>query len=213
MRTSEIPGYVRAVQRADRIEDYWRDFAFLGLNEKLRLVGGRTVEVKLLTLRMFVQLWAVRSPFLVGGPIRPEHVGQFLWRLSPEYCTDGEARRRYITKIAGLPFMSCVRAINRFVDRMLIDSPPTEDKPSNTKHDVSFAASMIHMLGNAYGWLPDQVLDTPIPALFQFIRSIQRDHQPDAITFNPLRDRYGARVASKFFKKLELTRNEHCGKR
>ena len=34
--------------RADRLEDYWRDYAFLGLNEELSFPGGRKIEVRLL---------------------------------------------------------------------------------------------------------------------------------------------------------------------
>src|SRR5439155_5373159 len=89
MRLSEISGYTRAAQRGDRLEDYWRDYAFLGLNDELIIpVAGtkaRRIEVRQLTLRMFIQLCAVRSPFLVGGSVGPQHVAQILWRLSPQY--------------------------------------------------------------------------------------------------------------------------------
>jgi hypothetical protein len=205
VRTSEIPGYVGAIRRADRLEDYWRDFAFLGVNEQLRMAGGHKVEVRLLSLRMFVQLCAVQSPFFVGGAVRPEHVAQFLWRLSPQYdANDRKLRAEYVATLRELPFASSVRAISRFIDRMLIDKPPVSAKSeqSGSKHDLSFAASMIHSFASSYGWSPDQILDLPIPALFQFLRAIQRENQ-DTIVFNPLRDRFSARVANKFFSKCQ----------
>ena len=70
MYLTEIPGYDLACKRADRIEDYWRDFAFLGIDETLRIAGGYKIEVRPLTLRIFIQLCAVRSPFTrrASGP-------------------------------------------------------------------------------------------------------------------------------------------------
>jgi hypothetical protein len=190
---------VRAIERADRLEDYWRDYAFLDLGEELRVAGGHTVQVNLLTLRMFVQLCAVRSPFLVGGDIRAEHVAQILWRLHPTYdARDRDARRRFLESIAVLPFRPAVRAICRFLDRMLIDKPPTSCRDNAPKGDVSFAGSLIHLLASSYGWSADQVLDLTMPVLFQFLRCIQRSNDSDMISFNPLRDRFGARVARRF---------------
>jgi hypothetical protein len=191
---------MRAIERADRIEDYWRDFAFLGLDEELRIAGGHKIQVRMLTLRMFVQLCAVRSPFLVGGDIKPEHIVQILWRLNPSYDPrNRKARVQFIESIAMIPFQSSVRAICRFLDRMLIDKPATSCKDNGSKSDVSFAGSLIHLLASSYGWSADQVLDLPMPVLFQFLRCIQRANDPDMIPFNPLRDRFGARVASDFF--------------
>lgn len=202
MFLSEIPGYSRAIERADRLEDHWRDWAFLGINEQLRPAGaGKAVEVKLLTLRMFVQLCAARSPFLVGGRVGPEHVAQILWRLSPGYESrqqKAESRKDFVESIALLPFTATVRSISRFLDRMLIDKPPSRGGDGNgTKADTSFAAALVHELGRAYGWSADQILDTPMPMLFQFLRKIQREHDPEMVRFNPLRDRLTGQLVQK----------------
>lgn len=201
------PGYHdRALARLERLQDYWRDFCFLGVNEELRFAGGFKVEVRQLTLRMFVQLCAVRSPFLVGGKVGAEHVAQILWRLSPQYETrlsDGEARYNFTLSIAPIPYHSAVRTISRFIDRMLIDKPAVSSKRKNTgtstsKIDTSLAASMIHTLAGAYGWETDAILDQPMPRIFQYLRTIRRENDPDAVTFNALADNYKARVLKKF---------------
>lgn len=212
MKTSEIPGYIRAQSRADRIEDYWRDFAFLGLPEEIRFPNGQTVTVNLLTLRMYIQLSAVRCPFIVGGRVRPEHVAQILWRLSPLYDkrdAKHKTRTKFVKSIAKLPFIASIRAINRFLDRMFTDKPPTpvaSNNGSTKKLDSSFAARMIHNLAGAYGWSDDAILDMPIPRLFQYMRNIHRNEDPKMIHFNPLRDKLTNRVAKRFFDKRAASR-------
>ncbi len=199
-----------SANRADRLEDFWRDFAFLGLTCYLRMAGRHEVEVRLLTLRMFVQLCAVRSPFLTGGRVGPEHVAQILWRLSPAYdtrTTDSHARITFVQSIAGLPFVSAVRAINRFLDRMLIDRPPHQAKQSKEKSDTSFAASIIHSLSVNYGWSGEEILDLPIPRIFQYLRRIQREREPEAALWNPMRDRFLARYMAKRKAWKETQRN------
>jgi len=207
MYLSQLPGYKSAGARADRLEDYWRDYAFLGLYEQLRIAGGRRVQVRQLTLRMFVQLCAYHSPFMVGGVVGPEHVAQILWRLSDEYetrKTDPDARKKYLATIADLPFKSSVRAIKRFVDRMFADRPPSSMSSNGAKSDTSFAASIVHALAKTYGWNDEEILDLAMPRIFQYLRKIRRDADPDLPYFNPLRDRFTKRITDKY-----LNRNKH----
>lgn len=203
MYLNEIPGYTKAIARADRLEDYWREFAFLGLTQTLRFGEKKCLEVHLLTLRMFIQLCAVRSPFLVGGAILPQHVAQILWRLSPEYdARDREKRAQFVGEIRTIAFLRAVRVIHRYIERMLIDRPASSSKNDGSKSDTSAAAALVHALASAYGWSDDQVLDLPMPRLFQYLRRIERARTMEAgneiPTFNPLRDKLAKRVTDKF---------------
>jgi hypothetical protein len=215
VRLKDIPGYVRARQaaarRGDRLQDYWRDYSFLGLDEEIRVANGegdpvpsralRTVKVRQLTLQMFIELCAVRSPFLCGGRIQPEHVQQILWRVSPQYdlrVTDPEAGVRFRAATAQLPYRPSIRAVVRYLDRMLIDKPPSRDNGGG-RSDTSFAASVVHALANCYGWTDQVILRLPMPALFQYLKKIGRDYEENPAVFNPLRDRFTQRVF-KFYK-------------
>jgi hypothetical protein len=190
------------IARAERLEDYWRDYAFLGLTEELRIAGQKhPVRVRQLTLRMFIQLCAVRSPFLVGGRVGPEHVAQILWRLSPEYGKS--ARQEFVATVADLPFTATTRAITRYLDRMLIDKPPQSGKSNGSRPDTSFAASMIHQLAKEYGWSDEAILDLPMPRLFQYMRKIHRGYDPDLLHFNPLRDRFVKHITDKVIAQRE----------
>ncbi len=207
MYVSEIPGYIQARDRADRIEDYWRDFAFLGIDETLRIAGGHKLEVRPLTLRMFIQLCAVRSPFLVGGKVKPAHVLQVLWRISTDYSqTNHETRKIFVIAISGLPFIATIRAIDRYLDRQLRDRPPTNAVKSSKKMDTSYAAMVIHILASEYGWGADAILDLPMPCIFQYIRRIDRSNDPEMGYWNPVRDRLTRRIASKYFKRKNVSK-------
>lgn len=210
MYLTEIPGYKRACERAERIESYRRDFAFLGITETLRFFGGRSIEVRQLTLRMYIQLCAVRSPFMVGGMIGPEHVAQILWRISPEYdlrLENTDARAKFVESIADIPYKSSVRAINRYIDRQLMDRPPAPVKRNDTRPDTSFAASLIHALSSGYGWSGEEILDLPLARLFQYLRRIQRSNDPDMGFWNPIRDRLARKITSKYLRKAGAQEN------
>jgi len=200
---SQIPGYNRAYNRGARLEESWRELPFLGdrVTEKIR-----SLEVRLITLRMFLQLCRARSRFLCGGTIRPQDVTLFLWRISPSYSPgDKSARLSIAQKVASdWPDAKCwKRAIDRYLDRMFLDKPPTSGGKSES--DACFAAAMIHEIASAYGWDADSILDTPMPALFQYVRQIQRDRMSkygkDLPRFNPLRSRFTKKVVDRHRKK------------
>ena len=203
MYLRDILGYSRACERAERIERYRRDFAFLGITETLRFGYGYSLEVNQLTLRMFIQLCAVGSPFLVGGNIRPEHILQFLWRISPQYelRREVENAQEFAAALKQLPFKGAIRAINRYIDRQLMDRPPTAVARNDTKPDTSFAASMVHQLASHYSWSGEEILDLPLARSFQYLRKIHRSQDPDMGFWNPIRDRLTAKITRSYLRR------------
>lgn len=197
MLHSKIAGYNRAAARAARLEEGWREFPFLGGHE--RICG---LQINLLTLRMFLQLCHARSPYLVGGRPGPQHALQFVWRLSPNYApTNNEARAQLAEFItANWNARKWHRAIIRFVDRMLLDKPPSSGSGSS-QSDVSFAVAVIHQIASAYGWDADRILDTPMPALFQYMRQIKRDRLAargeNLPVFNPFREKFTKKIIER----------------
>ncbi|MEN3369940.1 MAG: hypothetical protein V7609_2083 [Verrucomicrobiota bacterium] len=88
-----------------------------------------------------------------------------------------EVRRKFIERVRGLNFQKAVRGINRFVDRMLLDKPISSKRKnlSFDPADVSVAGDIIHLIAGAYGWKRDEILQLPMPEVFQALRKIQRD--------------------------------------
>lgn len=166
-----------------------RDFAFLGVDTEICGVAAR-----LMTLRMFIQLCYAKSPFLVGGPVGPEHVAQILWRLSPQYKTTRRgARARFIKSIASLPYAESRKAVEEYLDLIFFDAPPSSGK--NKVPRVSFATQLIDFFGHHYGWTRNETLDSPLPELFQLMKEINRRTNPDAVSINRLSDKVKAEWA------------------
>lgn len=179
-RFASIPGYAEAA----RLQDLRRDAAFLDL--PLTLCG---VECCHLTPRRLAVLMVSQSPFVCGGLPMPEHVAQFLWALDPEFdYTASRKREKFIQRIASLAYDDAVKQIADYVDEVFMDSPAS-DSGQIEESCNSWLASIVDALASEYGWSQAQVLDTPIACVFQYLRIIERRHNPKALKFNRLTDR------------------------
>src|ERR1700730_7053612 len=96
MELSAVSGYKRCLARGYKLEESHREYSYLDAPE---FICG--VEVRPLTLQMYLQLCAARSPFLVGGRAPfIQDVGVFLFRLSPAYDLAFAAKREAYRKAA-----------------------------------------------------------------------------------------------------------------
>jgi hypothetical protein len=87
-----------------------------------------------------------------------------------------QVRREFIEQVRAIDFHKSVRAIRRFVARMLIDRPLGSKRTvSSDPADTSFAADVIHIIATAYGWSEEKIDQLPMPKIFQALRLIQRD--------------------------------------
>jgi hypothetical protein len=172
---TSIPGYADACAQ----EQANRDLSFLPW--PLPLCG---LVVSQFTLRHLILLGECGNAFTVDGKtIEPEDVAGFLWFVSPDYSPGPKARDRFVKKIRDrVVFLDAVQEINAYLDAALQDAPATSQRGG--KVYFSAAASFVDLFAAEYGWSVDVVLNTPIAALFQLLRCIQRRHDPRAIMFN-----------------------------
>jgi hypothetical protein len=204
--------FQRALARAKRIEDSLRETAFLPVPEQ---ING--VTVRQFTLRHLTILTKIRSPFLVGGAVTGEDIGTFLWVVSPQYSQEREVFipenrfRRWWMKLRGIQpptvrqvFMAELvmhprwqlfyRGIERYLGRVFMDKPP--EVGGGKLVASSYAAGLIHQVARAYNWTPDQIMDTPLAAIFQLLKWSAVEANPSTPQFNPLQDRIKARLAT-----------------
>lgn len=104
MELDKVPGYTRARERGFKIEESFREYSYLDAPE---FISG--IELRALTLQMYLQLSAARSPFFVGGPVHIQDVAVFLFRLSPAYDEAFAAKKNCRSLIANCEKLSVWR--------------------------------------------------------------------------------------------------------
>lgn len=196
MTDAEIK-YRQAVER----ERFVRDSAFLNVPE---VIGP--FEVRPMTLRHYLALMAIKSPFVTAGPPPAERDAFiFLWQLSPVYSpADVRAKRRFYRRcqrafiaprppLIHLPWLmwswrriyqqrkdamlEILAGIHVMVGESLQDMPPSRPSNGPSKSYYSPAAGICHEICSAYGWAADYVLDMPLKQSLQFLKIIDAGHR------------------------------------
>jgi hypothetical protein len=216
MILSDYPGYERGRARMRRVEDVLRTFALTRLPER---ING--IEVRQLTPRMLDLLVLTNSIFLVPRETRrkfnvralAEEVAQFLWIVSLKNPLDGSKPPAdfYASLRPDEPeyFQRFYRAIDRYMDRALLDRPAAAI--GGRIVSTAFSVAIVHRIAAAYGW-EDEVFDTkgrrpipfkgildkPIARLYQHTRWIELDNNPSAPIFSRFQDAFTKRTIIKW---------------
>lgn len=194
------PQWVKRLDAAKKKEREYRARPFLR-EASLKLCG---VVVKQFTLRHLTYLHAAGCCFVAGGDPTAEHVAVFLWICSPCFSIDKKERQSFIRSIVNVSFLKSCDEINAYLNDALFDIPRGA---SQGVPIASFEAQIIHEIASAYGWGANQILDTPMAELLQYVRMIDRDWQAKAgkkpITSNPLSDAVMSDFLAEFMKEAQ----------
>ena len=192
----QIPGYADALAR----EEEARELAFLDVPQDL--LG---VAVVPLTLRRVRALTAAGSPFFGGGAPTAGDVAVFLWALSPEYQpADAEGRVRFTAELAASGVLAdlagAALAIGDFLDWTWNDAPCAGPSRGSVQSEnlTSFEANYVDTIASVYHWSEAQILDCPLPRLFQYLRRIALRTDPKA----KFASRYSLKVKGDWLRSL-----------
>ncbi len=184
----DIPGYKEAVDREAslRMNDFVRDHQILcGL------------KVKPMTLRHLLLLEAVESPFVSNADVEAVHVPQFLWIVSVDFEPMGSRRLRnlrvrrkrksVIRRSRRLRALQAISDIQSYVETAFWDAP--QGKQRDKAPYASWVAMITHQIGKSYGALPaggmlQQIMDMPLTIVWQLVRCIHKEADPDALLDN-----------------------------
>ncbi len=167
------------VKRAITEETEKRDAAFIALSDT---IAG--LELKPLNLRHYLRLSLAGNAFVTGAAPMAEDAAVFLYVVSEST----EAKRAFARRIAGYDFATVCRGILAFMDEALFDAPLSTVKGHRRSY-YSIAASLTDVFASEYGWTLAEIMATPLAALFQLLRVIQKRHNSDIPLLNPLSDR------------------------
>lgn len=170
----QIPGYREALE----VEREQRETAFIDAPE---LVCG--VAVLPLTPRHVLILDGIGCPIFRGLPMTPVDIARMMWVISTDFTEHVTIRSRWdryrmTRRVAEIGYGELLQALGKYVDDAFADSPAGN---GGEKAFSSWVASYVHVLAARYGWEDGKILNTPLKRVFQLLRHIQRDNNPDAI--------------------------------
>lgn len=205
MDVLEIPGYARAVLH----ERVIRDAAFLGITESIG-----PFEVVPLTLRHWLILRMMHSPFLTKETPSPSDVTNFLWLLSVDFSpSNRRAKRRFEKRCRKLFFpprylallntqsardrhdakrekkmieaAKIIDAARNYINESLQDRPPATKTSVFEADHYSDAAFFCSLFGREFGWSQEETLNMPVKRLFQYLNEVRERKGGRVPMFNP----------------------------
>jgi len=188
MLLRDLPAYQVALAQ-EREE---RDLAVLASS---RTVGG--VDIRPITVKDYLTLSAIGSPYLVGGQRVPLAALQFLTFMSVGFCRpeDGRLRawlnrRKVLRQMRRYGIEKAMVEVEEFLDLAWMDSPGSSTEGGDAAVPcTSVFVSIIDSLASVYHWTPDTIMGLTMPMLFQLYRCRAVAGGSNKIMFNRLSDK------------------------
>jgi len=191
---SQIPGLAEALSQAKHRQFITRENSLLNLTYDL--CG---IKVRTMTVRDYVLLERIGSPFV--SRVEPEmaDLALFLWILSPNFNMWNSrwwlawprtlAAFLYGRKVSSMfgsniPETSELVIVKAFeyIDTMFYDSPPA--LTSGYESCLSYLTGWFDSIQSEYHFTSNQVWDMGLPELFQRLNAIRQRNNPQVPTFN-----------------------------
>lgn len=157
------PGYFDAVKRENNI----RDAAMLNCPAR---ICGKTVQQ--ITLRHWIILDAIDTPFQRGEIPEPIEIIRFLWVLNPRFNPRSIIRKAlFVRSCQKLPYGKAAADCQTFWNETFQDQPPQIGSAKDYQSPlVSFGANVIFQTCRAINISKELALDTPLKESFQYLK-------------------------------------------
>lgn len=155
-------------------EESRREQAFLDLPI---LTAGE--PLRLMTPRDLLLLNGAESPFVCPTGMTAAHVALFFWAMHERNDgTDSWRNRRrraaLIKRLAVQPFEFLVEAGREYCNEIFQDSPPSGESADEKRPlGTCFLAPLIVSVALETGWSQSEIVGTPLPRLFQYMKAIR----------------------------------------
>lgn len=172
---SLIPGLREAVEK----EKFIRQAAFCGLPE---IIEG--IKVSPLAPRHLVILESIDSPFTSGRIPVPREVEECIWVLAE--CRFASRAKRWLFhhRLRKKNYNATLQALYDYFDESFQDAPSGRSSKSGISY-YSFSAALVDVFASEYGWGMEEIFNSPVKQLFQFLKIIRRRANPSVPLFNP----------------------------
>lgn len=141
-------------------------------------------ELRPMTGSDLLLLHGYANPFIAGGRLLPEHIAQFIAIMVEPAPAGWWARRRFLRRIAGLPYRETCAGLKAYVRRMLACSgaisesaaaapEAAEPEAPIEAHDLNFLVPLIVQIACETGWPEADILAMRLDRLFQYRRELE----------------------------------------
>ena len=199
---NDIPGLATAMAAAESSQYQTRENSLLNLTYDLCGFNVRTM-----TIRDYVLLDRVGSPFLQRVEPTMADLAMFLWILSPEFKAwiNGTGLRKWLPSLQPVAAFLYSRKVNRafgkdipktseamivkcfeYIDEMFFDCPPSVK--GGEKSCLSYLTGWFDSLQSEYHFTSEQVWEMGLPELFQRLAAIRQRINPSMPQFNKRTD-------------------------
>lgn len=194
-----MPDWTREYDEAVERQNLIRDLAFAGDSERPLPENIAGFEVMPMTMRHFVNLRLINSPFICGGKPTQYDAIAFLWQLNPEYSINnrrGKAifvdrcERTFVfptEPVVHLPFLMArwakvalvrlqrfgevLMGISQYLEEALLDAPGGSGESRRPAY-FSDAAGYCDRFSKEYRWPVEYSMNAPFKLTFQLMKLI-----------------------------------------
>lgn len=199
----DIPGFAAAVQNEATKQFRSRENAWLDLTHDI--CGMR---IRVMTIRDYVLLDRIESPFLFRIAPTVQDLTMFLWILSPQFQSIQRwpgivqhiaaflhaktVKRKFGRNVPESSDEAC-KAAFKYVDEMFADAPPYVDR-NHGESSLCYLTHWYDIVMSEYTITEKEFWSLQIPKLFQLIAAIARRNNPHMPQFNKGPDAIKARL-------------------
>lgn len=195
-----MPDWTREFDEAVERQNLIRDLAFAGDSERPLPETIAGFEVMPMTMRHFVNLRLIHSPFICGGKPTPNDAIAFLWQLNPEYSIANRRGKELFTDRCNRTFIVppepmlhlqflmarwakvAVRRLQRYgevligigqyLEEALLDAPGGSGESRRASY-FSDAAGYCDRFAKEYRWPVEYAMNAPFKLTFQLGKLIE----------------------------------------
>lgn len=165
--------------RADLAEAKEKDRAESGLLFLDITVEVGKFELAPLTVRRYLILEQLKSPFLLAGEKMPDKqdIINFLWVMNPDFKIGMKygkrfARRNFIYFIRWQKL--AVELAETLKEALEKSQLPTGSQDQAEEPDKNWVATLVDAAASQYGWSEKDILDLPLTRVFAYVEAVGR---------------------------------------
>ena len=121
----------------------------------------------------------------------------FLWIVHPEFVAEPLRSKAFFKEHAKIDLQAYATQITDYLGSMFQMMPGKESGKSGGGSNKDWVASLVDLIASEYGWPEKEILNIPLPRLFQYVSRITQRLSGSPVSFSKEADRLQAEFMEK----------------